>query len=96
MDNIWHDFTTSLADILGSHDSDLSTLAKPSGPLGAALHMQWHYPTNTKRRFHGFELRHVLDPFNRSLALQMKKMGIPLNMSVSDMIPIRQHASKSD
>lgn len=96
MDSIWHEFTTRLAGILGGHDFDLSTLAKPSGPLGAVLHMQWHYPTNTKRRFHGFDFRHVLDPSNRSLALQMKKIRAPSNISVSDMISIQQHASNPD
>ncbi|KAJ4865184.1 hypothetical protein T069G_01714 [Trichoderma breve] len=92
MDDIWEEYLAGLVNILGENsDFKLSTMAKPSGPLGAVLHMQWHYPVDAKRRVsQGHHFRHVLDTNNRSLFQQEKKMGTPLNVSVSDMIPIRQ------
>ncbi|KAL5087711.1 hypothetical protein Trisim1_007575 [Trichoderma cf. simile WF8] len=37
----WHTHCAKMDDILGdNNDFDLSTLAKPTGPFGAALHMQ--------------------------------------------------------
>ncbi|EHK22592.1 uncharacterized protein TRIVIDRAFT_60559 [Trichoderma virens Gv29-8] len=90
MDDIWQDYLGKLKDILGDNSTfDISTLAKPSGPFGAALHFQWHYLVNTKR-LNGLKYRHVLDPSNPSLVRQIKKIGTPSNVSVSDTIPIRQ------
>lgn len=95
MDVIWEEYLAKLTEILQDRDFDLATLAKPSGPFGAALHLQWHYPVDTARA-DGLRFRHVLDPTNMSLIRQIKKLGTPPNVSVSDMIPIRQPAKDPD
>lgn len=43
MDTAWDKYLEGLAEILGEEggDFDITTLSKPSGPLGAILHMQW-------------------------------------------------------
>lgn len=43
MDRLWEGYLEGLADILGRDSNfDITTLSKPSGPLGAALYMQWY------------------------------------------------------
>ncbi|KAL6836309.1 hypothetical protein J3E69DRAFT_321121 [Trichoderma sp. SZMC 28015] len=55
----WHTHCAKMDDILGDNsDFDLSTLAKPTGLFGAALHLQWHYPVDAKRQ-DGLQHRHV-------------------------------------
>ncbi len=49
MNGHWEDYCSELIEILGN-DIDITTLTKPSGPLGAVLHMQWNYPTWSTRK----------------------------------------------
>ncbi|KAL7963672.1 hypothetical protein V8C34DRAFT_319377 [Trichoderma compactum] len=96
MDDIWDDYRASLADILGDDsDFDLSTMAKPSGPLGAVLHMQWHYPVNTATRV-GHQHRHVMDPNNMSFKLKfgaekwakIEELSVEFSYSILKSAPI--------
>ncbi|KAF3067895.1 hypothetical protein CFAM422_008564 [Trichoderma lentiforme] len=54
MDALWDEYVDDIRPIVEDL-YDTTTLAKPSGPLGAVLHIQWHYPTfatkKTNRRF---------------------------------------------
>ncbi|KAK4060024.1 uncharacterized protein Triagg1_10925 [Trichoderma aggressivum f. europaeum] len=90
MDALWDEYVDDIRPIVEDL-YDTTTLAKPSGPLGAVLHIQWHYPTfatkKTNRRF-----RHVLDPCSPSLSQQAKKIGCSTSVSTSDMIPFRNKA----
>ncbi|KAL7929743.1 hypothetical protein V8C35DRAFT_284080 [Trichoderma chlorosporum] len=70
---------------------NMNSMAKPSGPFGAILYIQWHYPTwRTNKKDINF--RHVLDPNNPSLRQQFKKIGDSSSVSTSDMIPFRNTA----
>ncbi|UKZ76925.1 hypothetical protein TrVFT333_004640 [Trichoderma virens FT-333] len=90
MDKAWEEYLEELANILGEEtDFDISTLSKPSGPFGAVLHMQWHYPT-WKTAGSNFNFGHVMDPGNPSLRQQEKKIGHTPDVCTSDMIPIRE------
>lgn len=75
IDDIWKTYLAGVVDILDDDtDFDLSTMAKPSGPLGAAMHIQWHYPVDIRTRV-GHQFRHVLDPHNMSLLRQLRKIA---------------------
>ncbi|KAL6820008.1 hypothetical protein V8C40DRAFT_276504 [Trichoderma camerunense] len=91
MDTAWDKYLEGLAEILGEEggDFDITTLSKPSGPLGAILHMQWHYPTWTTAKSI-FHFAHVMDPGNCSLRQHDVKIGHTPDVSTSDMIPIRE------
>ncbi|KAM6479858.1 hypothetical protein HDV62DRAFT_399353 [Trichoderma sp. SZMC 28011] len=80
MDAAWEGYLEGLSDILGEDSGfDISTLSKPSGPIGAALYMQWHFPTWTTAGSE-FNFCHVME----------KKIGHTPDVCTSDMIPIRE------
>ncbi|KAM0521295.1 hypothetical protein ACHAPE_002773 [Trichoderma viride] len=70
-----------------------STMTKMSGSWGAVLHFAWHFPSYKAA---STSFAHVLDPSNSSLARQVKRIGTPLTVSTSDMIPILANAKKPD
>ncbi|KAL6828117.1 hypothetical protein V8C40DRAFT_286235 [Trichoderma camerunense] len=74
MDAAWEGYLEGLSDILGEDSGfDISTLSKPSGLIGAALYMQWHFPTWTTAGSE-FNFCHVMDPGSPSLRQQEKKI----------------------
>lgn len=53
--------------------------------------MLWHYATHNTVKSN-LKFGHTLDPSNPSLNLQVKKFETRRNISVSNMIPIRDEA----
>ncbi|KAH0492196.1 hypothetical protein TgHK011_007158 [Trichoderma gracile] len=49
MDTLWNQFISDIRPLVGD-DYDLSTLVKPSGAIGAVLHIQWRYPTFSTKK----------------------------------------------
>ncbi|PTB66336.1 hypothetical protein BBK36DRAFT_1141192 [Trichoderma citrinoviride] len=89
IDQLWDQY---LEAIKACDDKlDTSFMCKPSGPYGAVLYTQWHYPTFNTKKSH-LKFGHVLDTSNNSLALQSEKIGTPSSILCSDMLPIREDA----
>ncbi|UKZ58197.1 hypothetical protein TrVGV298_012064 [Trichoderma virens] len=71
MDEHWQEYLKELREILGG-SYPYNTMAKPSGPFGAVMHIQWHYPTNNTKKTN-ISFGHVVDSSNQSLLHQVKK-----------------------
>ncbi|KAL6904929.1 hypothetical protein GGI43DRAFT_432213 [Trichoderma evansii] len=89
MTALWEEYRAKIVD---NTEEDTTLMVKPSGALGAIMHVQWNYPTMATAESNK-KFGHVLDPSSRSLNFQTKKIGAPPNVSTSDMIPIREKAA---
>lgn len=106
IDTLWDEYLNQLLAYNGNLDT--SYLVKPSGPFGAVLHTQWsvhlmelphtgiliylrHYPTFATKHSN-LRFGHVMDPSNRSLYHQFRKLASPPSILASDMFPLRGHA----
>ncbi|KAM0241214.1 hypothetical protein ACHAPO_002017 [Fusarium lateritium] len=86
IDRAWEKFSNRIVELSGGK-IDIRTLSKPSGPFGAVLTTQWHYPTwTTSRPMYGMTMDHT----NASLRAQQAKFDIDDHIKTQDTIPIRE------
>jgi hypothetical protein len=92
IDTLWDDLLTRVKGLMGE-TFPVAQMVKPSGPLKAICHIQWHYPTFATRNP---DYGHVMDHTNPSLRIQYLKMGLPRTVRTVDTIPMRHATSKRE